>query len=80
MHLSRACKSIGGVCVRSSLVFKFFMFPHTGTYVGLEIDLDDVAEVCVCVHLSQACFYILVHMWVWRLTWTMWQRCVCVCI
>ena len=23
--------------------------------VDLEIDLDDVAEVCVCVHLSHAC-------------------------
>ena len=23
--------------------------------VDLEIDLDDVAEVCVCVYLSQAC-------------------------
>ena len=23
--------------------------------VDLEIDLDDVAEVCACVHLSQAC-------------------------
>ena len=32
--------------------FESGMFLHTGTYVGLEIDLDDVAEVCVCAFES----------------------------